>query len=292
MQPRLAIEVLARISQIIRNRTHRHRRLPEGISKKGSVPLFGNFLWPTPTRLPDLAMQGLLNLLPEAIVPQRSPGLHRSPDIMHLVWIQCASEQFPVGATSFFLIPAERQIQGMRGNGGLLAADGIDSIAGPAIVIRRGDHARAHRIEFDITHACEQVVLTGNQTPLVPSFPKRAAFSIGMVHIRDVTAADILNQSADGFSVLGGDQQMDMIGHQHVGMNRTIMLLRAFVKPVQVRGIILITKERRLTTIAALDNMSGDARQIEARLSWHVTALVTFVVVLLDWSLEQTKGTV
>jgi hypothetical protein len=75
---------------------------------------------------------------------------------------------------------------------------------------------------------------------------------------------------------------MDMIGHQHIGMNGTIMLLRTFVNPVQVGGVILAAKERRLTTIAALDDVSGDARQIEARLSWHVTALVTFVVVLLN----------
>ena len=73
-------------------------------------------------------MQGLLNLLFEAIVPQRSPGLNRGPDIMHLVWIQRASEQFPVGITPCFLILAERQIQGMRGNVGVLAAAGIDLI--------------------------------------------------------------------------------------------------------------------------------------------------------------------
>jgi hypothetical protein len=108
-----------------------------------------------------------------------------------------------------------------------------------------------------------------------------------MVHIPDVVTADILNQSADGFSVLGGDQQMDMIGHQHIGMDGAAMLLGTFVEPVQVDGIIFVVEERRLTTIAALDDVSGDARQIEARLSWHVTALVTFFVVLLDWSLEQ-----
>ena len=223
-------------------------------------------------------MQGLLNLLFEAIVPQRSPGLNRGPDIMHLVWIQRASEQFPVGITPCFLILAERQIQGMRGNVEVLAAAGIDLITGPAIVARGPDHARAHRIEFDIAHAGEQVVITGDQASFVPSFPKSAAFCISMVHICDVMTADKLNQSADGFSVRRGDQQVDMIGHQNIGMNGAIMLLDAFVKPVQVGGIILVAKERGLTTIATLDDVSGDARQIEARLSWHVIALVTFVV--------------
>jgi hypothetical protein len=99
--------------------------------------------------------------------------------------------------------------------------------------------------------------------------------------------ADILNQSADGIGILRSGQQVNMIGHQHVGMDGAAMLLGTFVEPVQVDGIIFVAEERRLTTIAALDDVSGDARQIEARLSWHVTALVTFFVVLLDWSLEQ-----
>lgn len=168
-------------------------------------------------------MQGLLNLLLEAFIAQRRAGLNSGPDIMYLIRLQCASKQFPVGIAPFSPILAERQIQGMRGNDSVSTASGIDTIAGPSIVTRRGDHTRTDRIELDITHAGEQIVITRDQASFVASFPKRAAFPVRMVHIHNVVTADMLDQSADGFGILRGDHQVDMIGHQHVGVDVATM---------------------------------------------------------------------
>ena len=102
-------------------------------------------------------MQGLLNLLFEAIVPQRSPGLNRGPDIMHLVWIQRASEQFPVGITPCFLILAERQIQGVRRQYCAGLPQPVGAVARPAVMRRVIHNRRAHRVQLDVALASEQI---------------------------------------------------------------------------------------------------------------------------------------
>lgn len=47
---------------------------------------------------------------------------------------------------------------------------------------------------------------------------------------------------------------------------------------MKICGEVLVAKERGLPTIAALDDVGGDAREIKPGFSWHVTVRVTRVV--------------
>lgn len=60
-----------------------------------------------------------------------------------------------------------------------------------------------------------------------------------------------------------------MIGHQDIGMNSATLLLRTFVEPAQVGSVIVVTEERGLTAVAALDDVRGNAREIEAGFAGH-----------------------
>lgn len=112
----------------------------------------------------------------------------------------------------------------------------------------------------------------------MPPFPEGTAFGIRTIHIRDVATADKLNQPTDGFSVLWREQHVNMVRHQHVGVDRATVSASAFVQPLKVRGAVPIAKEGGLPAIAALDDVGGDIGEVEAGFSWHVTVLVTFAV--------------
>lgn len=60
-----------------------------------------------------------------------------------------------------------------------------------------------------------------------------------------------------------------MIGHQHIGMQRTTVFRDTFMQPVPVGGIVFASKERCLAAIPTLDDVGGDAGQVEAGFSWQ-----------------------
>ena len=69
---------------------------------------------------------------------------------------------------------------------------------------------------------------------------------------------------------LGGrHQQMHMVGHQHVGVDGHLVSLRRHGQIRQIVTIVGIGEETRLPVIAALDDMLGNAGEIESRLTCH-----------------------
>jgi hypothetical protein len=65
------------------------------------------------------------------------------------------------------------------------------------------------------------------------------------------------------------DQQVDMVGHQHIGMDCTAVFLRRFAQTFQVEAQVLVRKEGRLTVIATLDDMLREPRHIEPWFACH-----------------------
>jgi hypothetical protein len=70
-------------------------------------------------------------------------------------------------------------------------------------------------------------------------------------------------------------------------MDSASMLACAFLEPLQISGVIVVSEERRLTRITTLNDMRGNTGEIEAGLSGHVTVPIT---VLLNRSLGQWLG--
>ena len=57
---------------------------------------------------------------------------------------------------------------------------------------------------------------------------------------------------------------MDVVGHQHIGMNAAARLARVLGQPVQVDAVIVLGKETSLAVVAALYQVQRDARQGKA----------------------------
>ena len=64
--------------------------------------------------------------------------------------------------------------------------------------------------------APHQVVASFDRTGLVATLPERARPAVSVVDVAHVTPAERLHQSAD--RACGGrrDEQVDMVGHQHI----------------------------------------------------------------------------
>ncbi len=62
---------------------------------------------------------------------------------------------------------------------------------------------------------------------------------------------------------------MYVIRHQAIGMHGTIVLPRKLLQMEQVQDVIALAKEALVPIVPALNNMHGDTRQNEPRLSGH-----------------------
>lgn len=62
---------------------------------------------------------------------------------------------------------------------------------------------------------------------------------------------------------------MDMIGHQHIGMDPTAGFSGTHAKTVQIKPEILFGKKTGLSIIATLNDVQGNAGERKARASRH-----------------------
>ena len=90
--------------------------------------------------------------------------------------------------------------------------------------------------------------------PIAP-FPQRAAAPIGSVHISHIAPAQGLHQARDSRRGRRAQQQMDVIGHQHIGVDAYLPRLRRLAQPLELECVVLGIEEDRLAIIPALDHM-------------------------------------
>jgi hypothetical protein len=68
----------------------------------------------------------------------------------------------------------------------------------------------------------------------------------------------MLHQQRGTVAALGREQQMHVIGHQHVGMHRAAETAREFAQMGQVEAVVLFGEEAHRTIVAPLDDVPGD----------------------------------
>ncbi len=131
----------------------------------------------------------------------------------------------------------------------------IATIAAPAVTGWVVGHTGTYRIQFNIAVAGEQIVVSLHQTGMIPAFPQRAAAAVGMVDIADIAPAERLHHLTDPGHGGWCQQQMDVVGHQDIGMYRNMIFSGGFAEALQVEVVIVISVETRLAIIATLDDV-------------------------------------
>jgi len=235
------------------------------------------FFWPSPTRLPYLDLQCLFDLFPKLIIPKRRSGLQAAADSFELLLFNMTSEQFIVSSPTLRIISAQRKVQFMRPNHRIGCSERIASITAPAVHLGTLYHLRPHRIEFDIPTAGKKIPLFLNQTGLESPLPQGAGSPVGMIDIGDIPATDMLQQSTDRILLLRGGQQVDVVGHENVGMYLSPIALTPLPEPFQISPIVAIVKKDRLAIVAALYHMHGNMREEKTGFSRHLSVPMAFV---------------
>lgn len=141
--------------------------------------------------------------------------------------------------------------------------------ARPAIVCGVGNHRGAHGVQLDVTMASEKVAPGVDETRLEAPLPKGSAATVTGVETCHVTTAELLHHRRYHAPSCARHEQVDVIGHQHVGVDSAVVLTGSVREVLPVGGIVILGEETRLPVVAALDDVLGHARQVEAGLAGH-----------------------
>jgi len=147
----------------------------------------------------------------------------------------------------------------MRRDASVRLAESVVPVAAPAVLTRILHHVRAHGIEFNVAHAGEQVGVFLHEAGFVASFPQAAGAFVAAVDVLDITTPNGLHEPGYAGLGLGADQQVNVVGHEDVGMNGAVPIGSRLFEPVEVAVVVLLGKEAGLSVDAALDNMLGQA---------------------------------
>ena len=148
-------------------------------------------------------------------------------------------------------------------------AEGVAAVAGPAELARVGDHVGAHGVEFDVALAGEKIVLGLDGAGLVTAFPEGAAALVVAVDVLDVASAERLHELGGAFGGLRCDEQMDMVGHEGVGVDGAAPVGSRFLQPAEVAVAVLLGKEAGLAIDASLHEVLRNIGKLDARAAGH-----------------------
>ena len=147
--------------------------------------------------------------------------------------------------------------------------EGIGAVTGPTVLLGNFDHGGANRIELDVALAGEQIGFLLHNAGPVAAFPEGAAALINPVHILDIPLPQAFHEHACAGGLGGSEQQVYMVGHEHIGMDDAIAHVAVFLEPFQITTIVFVGKKAGLAIVAALDDMQRDVGGGESRSSWH-----------------------
>jgi len=120
-------------------------------------------------------------------------------------------------------------------------------------------HRRTNRIEFYIAIAPEHIPFVTRQTGVKAPLPQSTAAPVGTVDVLHVALAEVLHQQCRTLMFLMRQQQVDIIGHQDIGMNQAAMLLSLFTPGIEIAPIIIFGIETSRAVITPLDDVPGNA---------------------------------
>jgi hypothetical protein len=120
------------------------------------------------------------------------------------------------------------------------------------------DHTCPHGIQLDVTIATRHMRFPTNQARLKAALPKHSATPISSIDILIITLAQAFHEYSHAFRFARSQEYMNMICHQHIGVDFTSALTRILTKPIQI--VVYSVIETGLAAIAALYQMKGDVR--------------------------------
>jgi hypothetical protein len=130
-------------------------------------------------------------------------------------------------------------------------------------------HPGTDRVHFDIALAGEEICLLLNNAGTEPALPECSTAFIDAINVLYVPLAKALHEIACTFLVLWRQQKVDVVGHQSIGMYRTVCAAGIVLQPLQVKAVVFIGEKACLAVVAALNEMQRYSWDYYAWSSWH-----------------------
>jgi hypothetical protein len=127
------------------------------------------------------------------------------------------------------------------------------------------NHLCPYRVEFDVALTGKQVRLGIDQAGAEAPLPQSACTLIGMVDVLHIALSDTLHQARWAIGTLGRQQQMHVIGHQHIGVQAYPYLLTEALQESEIVRIVGVGKETGSAVMPALDDVEGNTGKFQAR---------------------------
>ena len=156
----------------------------------------------------------------KADAPEHAPLVQLQANLVQQRHGDPAVEERPIGMRALFAGMAELEVFVPGHDQARRLQPSVGSIARPSIQRRMVDHPRAHRIEFDVAHAGQQVAFRLHQTGPIATLEQRPRAPAILVHPSHVAAADAVHERRDRARPIARHEQMDVVGHQRVGVDR------------------------------------------------------------------------
>jgi hypothetical protein len=86
-----------------------------------------------------------------------------------------------------------------------------------------------------------------------------------LLDVLDVSSAHGDNQARDRGCVFWGEKEVDMVGHQHVGMELAVLALQRLAQPAKVGVAILVNEEAGSTIVASLHDVQRYTVDVDPR---------------------------
>ncbi|QJR14795.1 hypothetical protein DSM104440_01605 [Usitatibacter palustris] len=135
----------------------------------------------------------------------------------------------------------------------------VVQVARPPMLTGMTDHSSTHRIELDVALACEQVALGLDEVGLVASLPQRSGAFMEVIEVAYVTAAQSLHHSRNSACGVAGRQEVEVVGHQDVGMDGDAAIARHLRQATMQKDAVALAHHDRLPVVAANDHMGRNA---------------------------------
>ena len=78
---------------------------------------------------------------------------------------------------------------------------------------------------------------------------------------------------------------MHVIGHQYIGVQRAICFLQRFAEPMEVALVVLLREKARLAIVAPLDDVEGNAIEVDAGAAGHGAGMLPNILSLAPFML-------
>ncbi len=145
----------------------------------------------------------------------------------------------------------------------------VYAVAGPAVLTGVLHHSGPDGVHLNVSLTGKKVGFLLDNAGTESALPKGSASLISPVDILDIALPEPFHQAACAVFLFRGEQEVDMVCHEGIGMDSALCFFRIFLQPIKIKEIVFFGEEAGLPVIAALDDVERGARHYDSWSSWH-----------------------